>query len=80
MADVRERGASFQSIFGMRDIAVDLAIGGTIGAAFGTIASSIVDDVITHHAELIIGGVDFSNLFAVVSNPLHVSVPSLAVA
>jgi len=80
VADVRERGTSFQSNSCVKGNAVDLAIGGTIGAAFGTIASSIVDDVITRLAELIIGGVDFSNLFVVVSNPLRAPVPSLAAA
>lgn len=61
MADVRERGTSFASNFAMKVRVVDLAIGGTSGAAFGAIVSSIVDDVFMPLAGCIVGGVDFSN-------------------
>src|SRR5690554_6871833 len=59
---------------------IDLAIGVIIGAAFGAIVSSIVDDIFMPVIGLIIGGVDFANLFIVLNNPQGVAVPSLAVA
>lgn len=42
---------------------MDMAIGVIIGGAFGKIVSSLVDDIIMPIIGLIIGGVDFSNLF-----------------
>src|SRR5256885_10162223 len=42
---------------------VDLAIGIIIGAAFTGVVGSLVKDVITPVIGLIIGGVDFSNIF-----------------
>jgi large conductance mechanosensitive channel len=66
--------------FALRGNMVDLAIGVIIGAAFGAIVSSLVDDVFMPLIGLIIGGVDFSNLFIVLSNPSGVPVPSLAAA
>lgn len=44
---------------------IDMAIGIIIGAAFGTIVSSLVRDVIMPPIGLALGGVDFTNLFAV---------------
>ena len=66
--------------FAIKGNMVDLAIGVIIGAAFGAIVSSIVDDVFMPIIGLIIGGVDFSNLFIVLSNPENLPVPSVAVA
>ena len=66
--------------FALRGNMVDLAIGVIIGAAFGAIVSSLVDDVFMPLIGLIIGGIDFSNLFIVLSNPNDVPVPSLAAA
>ncbi|MEM8877389.1 MAG: large conductance mechanosensitive channel protein MscL [Pseudomonadota bacterium] len=42
---------------------VDLAVGVVIGAAFGKIVDSLVNDVIMPIIGLIVGGVDFSNMF-----------------
>ena len=42
--------------------AIDLAVGVVIGAAFGKIVSSLVDDIIMPPIGLILGKVDFSNL------------------
>jgi large conductance mechanosensitive channel len=80
VAVVRERGTTFRSSLAVKERALDLAICGTIGAAFGTIVSSIVDDVFMPLAGRIIGGVNFSNSSDVLSNPPHEPVPSLAVA
>jgi len=49
--------------FVMRGNVVDMAVGIIIGAAFGTIIKSLVDDIIMPPIGLLLGGVDFSNLF-----------------
>jgi large conductance mechanosensitive channel len=49
--------------FAMRGNVVDMAVGIIIGAAFGRIVSSFVNDVIMPPLGLLIGNVDFSNLF-----------------
>jgi large conductance mechanosensitive channel len=49
--------------FAMRGNAVDLAIGVIIGAAFGKIVDSLVNDMIMPVIGRIFGGLDFSNLF-----------------
>jgi large conductance mechanosensitive channel len=50
--------------FALRGNVVDMAVGIIIGAAFGTIVKSLVDDVIMPPIGLLLGGVDFANLFA----------------
>jgi large conductance mechanosensitive channel len=49
--------------FAMRGSVVDLAVGVIIGAAFGKIVSSLVDDVIMPPIGQLLGHVDFSGLF-----------------
>ena len=49
--------------FAMRGNVVDMAVGIIIGAAFGTIVKSMVEDVIMPPIGLLLGSVDFSNLF-----------------
>lgn len=49
--------------FAMRGNVVDLAVGVVIGAAFGKIVSSLVDDVIMPPIGLLLHGVNFTNLF-----------------
>ena len=49
--------------FAMRGNVVDLAVGIIIGAAFGKIITSLVNDVIMPPIGLLMGNVDFSNLF-----------------
>jgi large conductance mechanosensitive channel len=51
--------------FALKGNVIDLAVGVVIGAAFGKIVGSLVDDVIMPPLGLIIGGIDFSNLFFV---------------
>ncbi len=48
--------------FAMRGNVVDLAVGIIIGAAFGKIVSSLVNDVLMPPIGILIGGVDFSSL------------------
>ena len=52
--------------FIMRGSVLDLAVGIIIGAAFSTIVNSLVKDVIMPPIGLLLGGVDFNNLFAVI--------------
>ena len=49
--------------FAMRGNVVDMAVGIIIGGAFGTIVKSLVSDVIMPPIGLLLGGVDFSELF-----------------
>ena len=49
--------------FIMRGNVVDLAVGVIIGAAFGQIVSSLVKDIIMPPIGLLLGHVDFTNLF-----------------
>jgi large conductance mechanosensitive channel len=52
--------------FAMKGNVVDMAVGIIIGAAFGTIVKSLVDDVLMPPIGLLLGNVDFSNLFLVI--------------
>jgi large conductance mechanosensitive channel len=49
--------------FAMRGNVIDLAIGIVIGAAFGKIVASFVSDILMPPIGLLLGNVDFSNLF-----------------
>jgi len=49
--------------FAMRGNVVDMAVGIIIGGAFGTIVKSLVSDVIMPPVGMLLGGVDFTNLF-----------------
>jgi large conductance mechanosensitive channel len=51
--------------FAIKGNAVDLAIGVIIGAAFGSIVSSLVKDVVMPPISLLTGGLDFSNKFVI---------------
>lgn len=51
--------------FLMRGNVIDLAVGIVIGAAFTAIVSSMVEDLLNPIVGLLLGGIDFSNLFLV---------------
>jgi large conductance mechanosensitive channel len=51
--------------FAVKGNVVDMAVGIIIGAAFGTIVKSLVADVIMPPIGLMLGGVDFANIFVV---------------
>lgn len=53
--------------FAMRGNVLDMAVGIIIGAAFGKIVSSFVNDVLMPPIGLLLGKVDFSNLFITLS-------------
>jgi large conductance mechanosensitive channel len=57
--------------FAMRGNVVDLAVGIIIGAAFGKIVSSFVNDILMPPIGLVLGRVDFSNLFLNLSGQSH---------
>ena len=54
--------------FIMRGNVIDLAVGMVVGTAFSGIVKSLVDDLIMPPIGLLIGGVDFSNLFLTLKN------------
>ncbi len=51
--------------FAVRGNVVDMAVGIIIGAAFGTIVNSLVNDVLMPPIGLLLGNIDFSSLFVV---------------
>ena len=51
--------------FAIKGNAVDLAVGVIIGAAFGSIVTSLVKDIVMPPISLLTGGLDFSNKFIV---------------
>ncbi|NBS42437.1 MAG: large conductance mechanosensitive channel protein MscL [Acetobacteraceae bacterium] len=53
--------------FIMRGNVIDLAVGVVIGAAFTAIVTSMVEDLFNPILGLLMGGMDFSNLFVVIS-------------
>ncbi|MFC3127749.1 large-conductance mechanosensitive channel protein MscL [Pseudoroseomonas globiformis] len=53
--------------FVTRGNVIDLAVGIIIGAAFTSIVNSMVEDIFNPIIGLLIGGIDFSNLFVVIS-------------
>lgn len=63
--------------FIQRGSVIDLAVGVIIGGAFGSIVNSLVNDVIMPPVGLLIGNVDFSNLYINLSGGNY---PSLAEA
>ena len=71
--------------FIMRGSVVDLAVGIIIGAAFTGVVNSLVKDVINPILGLIVGGIDFSNVFftlngqhyATLADAQHAGAPTL---
>ena len=63
--------------FAMRGNMIDMAVGIIIGVAFGKIISSLVSDILMPPIGLLLGKMDFSNLFINLSGGYY---PSLAVA
>lgn len=66
--------------FIMRGNVLDLAVGILIGAAFGTIVKSLVDDVIMPPVGLALGNVDFSNLFVLLKEGAKAAPPYASLA
>ncbi|MCV2349368.1 large conductance mechanosensitive channel protein MscL [Paucibacter sp. Y2R2-4] len=55
--------------FAVKGNVVDLAVGVIIGGAFGKIVDSVVKDLIMPLVGKVVGGLDFSNYFVLLSNP-----------
>ena len=66
--------------FAMRGNVVDMAVGIIIGGAFGTIVKSLVSDVLMPPLGLLIGGVDFSDLFITVKEGAKAAGPYVTLA
>jgi large conductance mechanosensitive channel len=66
--------------FAIKGNMVDMAVGIIIGAAFGTVVSSLVNDVLMPVISGIIGTPDFSNLFVVLRNPAGAAFTSVKAA
>jgi large conductance mechanosensitive channel len=60
--------------FAMRGSVLDLAVGVIIGAAFGKIVASLVDDVLMPPLGRLLGHVDFSNLFINLSGESYATI------
>ncbi|MES3036517.1 MAG: large conductance mechanosensitive channel protein MscL, partial [Bdellovibrionota bacterium] len=66
--------------FAVKGNVIDLAVGLIIGAEFGKIVNSLVNDVIMPPIGLLIGGVDFKNLFIVLKDGTYGDYNTLAEA
>ena len=66
--------------FIMRGNVLDLAVGIIIGAAFGSIVKSLVDDVIMPPIGLALGNVDFSDLFVLLKEGAKAAPPYASLA
>jgi large conductance mechanosensitive channel len=66
--------------FILRGNVLDMAVGIIIGAAFGTIITSLVADVIMPPIGLLLGKVDFSNLFIVLKDGAKAAAPYVSLA
>lgn len=66
--------------FAMRGNVLDMAIGIIIGAAFGRIISSLVNDIIMPPLGLVLGRVDFSSLFLNISGKSYATLAAAKAA
>jgi large conductance mechanosensitive channel len=66
--------------FVMRGNVMDMAVGIIIGAAFGAIVTSLVNDVLMPPIGLVLGGVDFSNVFFLLRAGAKAAPPYASVA
>ncbi|GAB4322163.1 MAG: large-conductance mechanosensitive channel protein MscL [Candidatus Zixiibacteriota bacterium] len=66
--------------FAVRGNVVDMAVGIIIGAAFGTVVKSLVSDILMPPIGLLLGNVDFTNLFIVLKQGSEVAGPYATLA
>ncbi len=66
--------------FILRGSVVDLAVGVIIGAAFGSIVKSLVDDILMPPIGLITGGINFADKFAVLKEGSRAAGPYASIA
>ncbi|MDX1521814.1 MAG: large-conductance mechanosensitive channel protein MscL [Anaerolineae bacterium] len=65
--DIKSIISSFKE-FAVRGNLIDMAVGIVVGGAFGTIAKSLVNDIIMPPVGLVLGSVDFEDLFWVLDD------------
>lgn len=61
--------------FAVKGNVVDMAVGVIIGAAFGAIVSSLVADIIMPPIGVLLGGIDFANMFFVLKEGVKIPAP-----
>jgi large conductance mechanosensitive channel len=61
--------------FAVKGNAIDLAVGVIIGAAFGKIVSSVVEDLLMPPIGRLVGNLDFSNLYVPLSDKITPGLP-----
>jgi len=66
--------------FAIKGNMIDMAVGIIIGAAFGAVVTSLVNDVLMPLISGVIGTPDFSNLFVVLRNPTGAAFASVKAA
>jgi len=66
--------------FAMKGNVVDMAVGIIIGGAFGTIVKSLVDDILMPPIGLLLGGVDFANIFVLLKEGVKAASPYAGLA
>ncbi len=66
--------------FIMKGNMIDMAVGIIIGAAFGTVVKSLVTDVIMPPIGMVLGGIDFSNLFVALDGKEYASLAAAQAA
>ena len=66
--------------FAMKGSVLDMAIGIVIGGAFSPIVKSLVDDILMPPIGMLLGGVDFANMFAVLREGAEAAGPYETVA
>jgi large conductance mechanosensitive channel len=66
--------------FAARGNVLDLAVGVIIGAAFGRIVTSLVNDIVMPPIGMAIGGLDFSNLFVSLNGTSYASLAAAQAA
>ncbi|ACF44939.1 large-conductance mechanosensitive channel protein MscL [Pelodictyon phaeoclathratiforme] len=66
--------------FAMKGNVVDMAVGIIVGGAFGTIVNTLVSQVLMPPLGLLIGGVDFTNLYLILKEGSKAAAPYAALA
>lgn len=66
--------------FALRGNLVDMAVGFTVGAAFSTVAKSVVSDILMPPLGLLLGSADFSDLFIVLKEGSKAAAPYATLA
>ena len=66
--------------FAIKGNMLDMAVGIIIGAAFGTVVNSLVNDILMPVISGLIGSADFSNVFLVLRNPTGAAFTSVKAA